>query len=388
MTVAAESMPPRVDGVQAAALVVGAGFAGAVTARVLADAGWRVTVLEKRPHVGGNAFDMVDEHGVMIHPYGPHIFHTRSREVLKFLSRFTEWRFYEHRVRAAVEGKLLPIPINRTTINELYGFNLTPLEVERYLQSVRVDRAKIRTSEDVVLNAVGEDLCDKFYRGYTRKQWGKELSEIAAGVAARIPVRTNDDDRYFADEYQFMPLRGYTALFHNMLDHPAIEVRLATAFDAADPRDEFDHTVYTGPVDEFFSGKYGKLEYRSLRFEHFHLADAAFVQDVGTVNYPNEHEYTRCTEFKHLTGQSARGTSLVREYPTAEGDPYYPMPDSENSERFILYKRDCEALEDVTFVGRLAQYKYFNMDQVVAAALAAARRITETTMTAASGGPQ
>lgn len=375
------------DNAPPTALIVGAGFAGSVCARVLADAGWQVQIIDRRPHVGGNAFDHLDENGVLVHPYGPHIFHTRSRDVLKFLSRFTLWRFYEHRVLASVEGKLLPMPINRTTLNELYGMKLTPAQASDYLESVREARSEIRTSEDVVLNSVGADLCGKFYRGYTFKQWGRDLSEISAGVAARIPVRSNDDDRYFADEYQFMPYPSYQALFARMLSHPFINVQLDIDFNELDPALEFDHLVYTGPVDSFFRYVHGALEYRSLRFEHFHLSEVDKVQSVGTINFPNEHDYTRITEFKHLTGQECLGSSLVREYPCAEGDPFYPMPDEANSSRYRLYKEECDKLDNVTFVGRLAQYKYFNMDQVVAAALAAARRIIDNSspLTGAEG---
>ncbi len=356
-------------------LVVGAGFAGAVCARVLAENGFQVRLLERRPHVAGNAYDHLDEAGVLVHRYGPHIFHTNADRVVDFLSRFTDWRPYEHRVLAQVEGQLLPIPINRTTINRLYGLDLDEAGIEAFLARVRIPFDHPATSEEVVLSSVGPDLCDKFFRGYTRKQWGLDLAELSAGVAARIPTRCNDDDRYFTDRFQAMPKDGYAALFERMLDHPAVDLRLGADFDPATSREDFGHTVYTGPIDAFFGCRFGPLPYRSLRFEHQHLAAVARHQPVGTVNYPNDHAYTRITEFRHLTGQAHGGTSIVREYPEAEGDPYYPIPRPANQTLFKRYRSLAQTLPDVSFVGRLAEYRYYNMDQVVAAALTAAECI-------------
>lgn len=350
-------------------VIIGAGFAGSVCARELAEAGHKILVIEKRDHVGGNAYDTHDNAGVLIHPYGPHIFHTNAKRIIEWLSRFTDWRFYEHRVLASVEGQLLPIPINRTTLNRLYGQELDEAAAAGWLERVREPRESIRTSEDVVLNSVGRDLCEKFFRGYTRKQWGLDLSELSAGVAARIPTRTNDDDRYFADTYQFMPAHGYTTMFRRMLDHPNITVQLNTDYLKIRHEIQDRHTVYTGPIDAFFDYRFGPLPYRSLRFEHEHLSTTAQYQQVGTVNYPNEHAYTRITEFKHLTGQIHTGTSIVREYPQADGDPYYPIPRPENEALFKRYEALAKELPDVSFVGRLAQYRYYNMDQVVGAAL-------------------
>jgi UDP-galactopyranose mutase len=352
-------------------LIVGAGFAGSVCARELAEAGHTVVVVDKRPHIGGNAFDKVDEHGVLIHPYGPHIFHTNSKKVFEYLSRFTDWRFYEHRVLAKVGTQLLPIPINRSTINQLYGLSLSEEQVPGYLDSVRVPKETVATSEDVVLNSVGHDLCDKFFRGYTRKQWGLDLSELSAGVAARIPTRTNDDDRYFSDTFQFMPSEGYTRMFQRMLDHANITVQLSTDFKDVRASQPDAHVVYTGPIDAYFEHCHGKLPYRSLEFRHEHLAQAQPYQSVGTVNFPNDHEYTRITEFSHLTGQRVQGTSIVKEFPREEGDPYYPIPRPENEALYKRYEALAEQAQGVTFVGRLAQYRYYNMDQIVAAALKA-----------------
>lgn len=357
-------------------LVVGAGFAGSTMARQLAEAGNRVLVIDRRRHVGGNAYDTLDRDGIRIHPYGPHIFHTNGKRIVEYLSRFTDWRFYEHRVLAQVNGELLPIPINRTTINRLYGLNLDEKAVGDWLEQVREHREPVKNSEDVVLNGVGRDLCEKFFRGYTRKQWGLDLSQLSAGVAARVPARTNDDDRYFADAFQFMPSDGYTKMFERILDHPKIEVQLGTDYFTLRPHIRVQHTVYTGAIDAFFDYRLGRLPYRSLRFEHEHLREVTWLQAVGTVNYPNDHAYTRITEFKHLTGQQHSGTSIVREYPQSEGDPYYPIPRPENEALFKRYEALAKDCGDVTFVGRLAQYRYYNMDQVVGAALKTAEVLT------------
>jgi UDP-galactopyranose mutase len=359
----------------AVVLVVGAGFAGSVCARRLAESGQRVLVIDQRAHVGGNAYDEYDAHGLLVHRYGPHIFHTDDDRVFAWLSRFTEWTPYEHRVLAQVEDQLLPIPINQVTINALYNLCLDEKGMAAFLQRVREPRDPIRTSEDVVLNSVGRDLCEKFFRGYTRKQWGLDLSELSAGVAARIPTRTNDDDRYFTDSHQAIPKDGYTALFERMLRHPKIEIRLNVRFDKPRITNRVRHVVYTGSIDAYFDHCLGKLPYRSLRFEHVHLPATEWFQATGQVNYPNEHLYTRVAEFKHITGQQHPGTSIVREYPEAEGEPYYPIPRQENEVLSDRYGQLAESEPAVTFVGRLAQYRYYNMDQVVAAALSAARRV-------------
>jgi UDP-galactopyranose mutase len=357
-------------------LVVGAGFAGSVVAERLASAGRRVLVVEERDHIGGNAYDETDEHGVLVHRYGPHIFHTNGKRIVEYLSRFTEWRAYEHRVKAEVDGRLYPIPINRTTINALYSLDLDEAGCALFLEKLREVRSPIVTSEDVVLSRVGRDLCDKFFRGYTRKQWGRDLSELSANVAARIPTRTNDDDRYFTDEFQQMPAAGYTALFRRLLDHPRIEVRLSTSYETV-ANEASCHVVYTGPIDRFFGYCLGRLPYRSLvfRFEHHPVNQ---YQEVGTVNYPSERcEFTRITEFKHLTGQRASGTTIVFEHPSASGAPYYPIPTAESETLFKRYEALADARRGVTFVGRLAQYRYYNMDQVVGAALSTAASMIE-----------
>ena len=353
-------------------LVVGAGFAGCVIAEQLAQKNYQVHLIDKRPHIGGNAYDELDEHGVLIHKYGPHIFHTNSDQIFEYLSQFTEWRPYEHRVLASVDGQLLPIPINQTTVNKLYGLQLDEAGIKGFYEQVREPRDRIETSEDVVLNTVGHDLYEKFFRGYTRKQWGLDPSELSSAVTARIPVRTNADDRYFTDKHQVMPLHGYTKMFERMLNHKNITIKLSTDFRGR-ISSEYEHLFYTGPIDSYFNYQFGRLPYRSLRFEHEYLPHSACVQPVGTVNHPNEHEYTRVTEFKHLTGQVHDGSSIVREYPEAEGDPYYPIPRQDNENLYQMYKALADVETNVTLVGRLAQYRYYNMDQVIGAALSAVR---------------
>lgn len=360
-------------------LIVGAGYSGSVCAEQLASAGKKILLIDKRKHIGGNAYDRLDQHGVLIHPYGPHIFHTNSKKVFAYLSKFTDWRFYEHRVLANLNDELYPIPINRTTLNNLYKLNLTEEQAKDYFEQVRVHGLSNETSEDVVLGSIGHDLCDKFFRGYSRKQWGLDLSELSAGVAARIPTRTNDDDRYFTDTYQFMPLQGYTKMFERMLNHSNITLQLDIDFDDVKKQNHFKNLIYTGPIDSYFQHCHGKLPYRSLRFEHTNLPDTDTYQPVGTVNFPTDKDYTRITEFKHLTGQENNSTSIVKEYPTAEGDPYYPIPRPENEILFKKYQEMADSISNVTFVGRLAQYRYYNMDQVVAAALETSKKLLDQT---------
>ncbi len=357
-------------------MVVGAGFAGSVMAERLAtQLGKRVLVVDRRPHIAGNAYDRLDEAGLLIHQYGPHIFHTNSAEIFDYLSQFTQWRPYEHRVLAHVNGTLVPIPINRTTINALYGLALsTDAEAEAFLASRAEPVPVIETSEDVVISAVGRELYETFFRGYTRKQWGLDPSQLDKAVTARVPTRTNTDDRYFNDRFQAMPVEGYTRMFERMLDHPNIDLLLGV--DYAQVRSAYPHAhlVFTGPIDEYFGYRFGKLPYRSLRFEHETL-DTPWSQPVAVVNYPDyETPYTRITEYKHLTGQEHAKTSITREYPQAEGDPYYPIPREENQALFKRYEALAKAEENVTFVGRLATYRYYNMDQIVGQALAAFRR--------------
>jgi UDP-galactopyranose mutase len=350
-------------------LIVGAGFAGSVLAERLANgSGKKVLICDKRPHIAGNAYDHYNDAGILIHKYGPHIFHTNSREVFDYLSRFTEWRQYEHRVLASVDGMLVPIPINLDTINKLYGLNLTSFEMVDFLAKLGEKREHIKTSEDVVVSVVGQELYEKFFRNYTRKQWGLDPSELDASVTARVPTRTTRDDRYFTDSYQAMPRHGYTRMFENLLDSPNIKIMLNCDYREIADDIEFKEMIYTGPVDEFFDYRYGKLPYRSLEFKH-ETHDTEIYQQAPVVNYPNEHAFTRITEFKYLTGQEHKKTSIVYEFPQAEGDPYYPVPRKENADLYNKYRVLADARPDVHFVGRLATYRYYNMDQIVAQAL-------------------
>ncbi len=382
--VVAECQPPHVIGGSIGLphydyLVVGAGFAGAVMAeRLAADAGKTVLVVDRRPHVAGNAYDHEDAAGILVHRYGPHIFHTNSDMVVDYLSRFTDWRRYEHRVLADIDGMRVPMPINRTTLNQLYGLTLTSDEQAQAFLDARAEPVEpIVTSADVVVSKVGRELYETFFRGYTRKQWGMDPSELDRSVTARVPTRTNTDDRYFTDSFQAMPAEGYTKMFEAMLDHPNITLRLGVEF--ADVRDtvSFDRLVFTGPIDEYFDHVHGKLPYRSLAFHHETL-DVDQYQPVAVVNFPGETvPYTRITEYKHLTGQICDRTSISYEVPQAEGDPYYPIPRPENQALFKRYEALATACPDVLFVGRLATYRYYNMDQVVAQALTTYRRHRE-----------
>ncbi len=363
-------------------LVVGAGLAGSVIAeRLAAGAGRRVLVVDRRPHIGGNAYDAFDDAGVLIHPYGPHIFHTNSAAVLEYLSRFTSWRPYEHRVRAEVRGMRLPMPINRTTVSRFFGVDLAEHEVADFLRAKARPREPVRTAADVVLGTVGPELYEAFFRGYTTKQWGLDPSELDKSVTARLPTRTCDDDRYFTDRYQCMPLHGYTNMFRAMLAHPNITVATSTEYREI-AASTYDHLVFTGPVDEYFGHRYGKLPYRSLRFRH-ETHDRSRYQEVGVVNYPDPSiPYTRITEFKHLTGQAHARTSICYEFPMEGGDPFYPVPRPENAGLYQRYKRLADATAGVSFVGRLATYKYYNMDQVVGQALATYERLVARRRTA------
>lgn len=350
-------------------IIVGAGFAGSVLAeRLASQAGKKILLIDKRSHIGGNTYDYYNSAGILVHEYGPHIFHTNSREIFDYLGCFTTWRPYEHRVLASVDGMMVPIPINLNTINALYGMNLNSDQVEEFLASKAEQKTRIVTSEDVVVSKVGRELYQKFFQGYTKKQWGLDPSELDASVAARIPTRNNCDNRYFTDTYQAMPLYGYTKMFENMLSHPNIKVMLNTDYKEIEKMIPYNEMIYTGPVDYYFDYCYGKLPYRSIEFR-FETIETEVFQPTGTVNYPNEHPYTRSTEFKYLTGQKHAKTTVVYEYPKGEGDPYYPVPTLENAELYKKYQLLANSLKNVYFTGRLATYKYYNMDQVVAQSL-------------------
>lgn len=357
-------------------LIVGAGFAGSVLAERLANVSEKkVLLIDQRDHIGGNAYDYYNKDGILIHKYGPHIFHTNSRKVFDYLSQFTPWRPYEHRVLASVDGQLVPMPINLNTINRLYSLNLSSQELEAFFEARAEKLPRVVTSEDVVVSKIGRELYEKFFRGYTRKQWDLDPSELDASVSARVPTRTNRDDRYFTDTYQAMPAQGYTRMFQKMLSHPNIKIMLNTDYKEIVDVIPYKTMIYTGPIDAFFNYCYGRLPYRSIEFR-FETHDAEVFQSTGTINYPNEHPYTRITEFKYLTGQKHPKTSIVYEYPRAEGDPYYPIPRPENAEIYKKYQSLANAMTNTYFTGRLATYRYYNMDQVVAQSLSLFEKLT------------
>ena len=355
-------------------VVVGAGLAGATTARVLAEAGERVLVVEKLQHIAGHVYDEFNEDGILIHTYGPHIFHTKNAGVFKFLSKFTKWHYYQHKVLTYVDGMLVPFPINRDTIAQLFGVEISTNDVKKFLEQ-EVKNSEFRDPpenfEDAVVSQVGRRLYEKFFMNYTRKQWNRDPKELSAEVAKRIPTRSNRDSRYFSDQYQGLPKFGYTNMIGKMLDHPKISV--LTNCDYFEIVEELKGklVVYTGSLDEYFDNMYGKLEYRSLRLV-FETYEKEYYQPVAVVNYPNDYDWTRITEYKHMTGQKSSKTTVCYEYPLDSGEPYYIVMSEENMHKREQYMKEVSKLENTgefLFVGRLAEYKYYNMDQVVAHAL-------------------
>ena len=358
-------------------VVAGAGFAGSVIAeRMAEDAGKRVLVCDTRNHVGGNAYDALDPAGILIHRYGPHIFHTNSKEVVEYLSRFTGWRPYEHRVLADLGNRRLPMPINRTTLSAMFDRSLPDAAAaERLLAELAEPVKEIVTARDAVVSTVGQRLYETFFEGYTRKQWGLDPSDLDHSVTARVPARVTDDDRYFLDSFQAMPREGYTRTFERMLCHPRIDLALGTDFHDLPADLSAPLVIYTGPIDRYFGHRFGALPYRSLEFR-FETHDRRRFQEVGVVNYPDQSvPWTRITEYKHLTGQVHPRTTISYEIARAEGDPFYPIPRPENRALYRQYDALARTTPGVVFTGRLGSYQYFNMDQVVGQALATYRRI-------------
>ena len=359
-------------------LIVGAGFTGATLAeRIARELDKKVLVVDRRLHMGGNAYDEYDEHGVLVHRYGPHIFHTQSKKVWDYLSRFTEWRPYYHQVRAVVEGKEIPLPFSLASLRRLFSERLADLLEEKLIAhfgyGARISILKLKEVQDPDLRFLADYVYKNVFEGYTLKQWGLKPEELSPSVTARVPVLVSYDERYFQDRYQAMPKEGYTALFQRMLRHPNIKLLLGADWKEVEGEVRFDRLIFTGPIDEFFGYLHGPLPYRSLRFAFEHHQRPWF-QEVGTVNYPNDHGFTRITEFKHLTHQAyLPHTTLVYEYPEAyepgKNEPYYPVPREENEKRLGLYQKEAEKLKTVFFAGRLGDYRYYNMDQAVARAL-------------------
>jgi UDP-galactopyranose mutase len=350
-------------------LIVGAGFSGGVIAeRLASQLDKKVLLVEKRDHIGGNAYDYYNDAGILVHKYGPHIFHTNHDDVWLYLSQFTEWNGYQHKVLAFVDGRNVPLPINLDTVNILLNKKFTEDGVKDYFESVRLKITDIKNSRDVILSQVGEFFYEKFFKNYTFKQWGVYPEILSPEVTKRIPVRHNTDTRYFPDRYQGLPVNGYTKLFERMLSHKNITIALNTDYKKIIDDIQFERLIYTGPLDYYFDYAFGKLPYRSLRFESETLSKE-YLQEVAVVNYPNDYDFTRITEFKHMTLQKHPRTTIFREYPSAEGEPYYPMPIEEAIELSNRYREEAGKLKTVYFIGRLAEFKYYNMDQVVKRAL-------------------
>lgn len=345
-------------------LVIGCGLAGMTASRILAEKGHKVLIVDKRNHIGGNIYDYYNEAGILIHKYGPHIFHTNNEEVWKFLSRFTEWREYQHTVLSYVNGTLVPMPINLDTINMLYSTNYDSITIKDFFNNVKENVNEINNSKDVIVSQVGEELYKLFFEGYTKKQWDLYPYELGKEVTSRVPTRHNRDPRYFTDRYQGMPKHGYTKMAESILDHENIKIMLNTTYEEIKNEINYDKIIFTGCIDEFFEEKYGELPYRSLNFiEETH--DKEFYQTVGVVNYPNDYEYTRITEYKYFTGQKHDKTTIMKEISSATGEPYYPIPKLENKDLYAKYKKEAEDSKDVYFLGRLGTYSYMNMDAVV-----------------------
>lgn len=358
----------------AAIVIIGAGISGAVLAERYANAGKKVLVIEKRDHIAGNCYDYIDENGILVSKYGAHLFHTNYEQVWDYVNRFSDWYDWEHKVLAKVDNTLVPIPVNITTVNTLFGLSITgEAEMEQWLKENSVDISEPANGEEAALSKVGPVLYDKMFKHYTKKQWDKYPHELDASVLNRIPVRTNYDDRYFSDRYQALPSKGYTEIFRNLLNHPNIEVVLnMDYFDIADQIEGYEKLFYTGPIDRFFNFKHSleeKLEYRSINFVS-ETIDQPYFQENSVINYPGkEVDFTRIIEYKHFGNQQSEKTTVVREYTTDEGDPYYPVPNPRNQEIYERYKEEADKLLSVYFVGRLANYKYFNMDQAFKNAL-------------------
>lgn len=355
-------------------LVVGAGLSGATIARQLADTGvHQIDVIEQRDHIAGNCYDYVNEAGILMNKYGAHLFHTNSERVWTFVQRFAEWVPWKHRVIGRIGDTYFPVPVNIDTVNILCGTDIrTEEEMRAWLGAATVAPAgdAAANSEEVALARVGPVLYEKIFKDYTYKQWAKWPAELAPSVLERIPVRTDWDPHYFSDRWQALPARGYTEMVQAMLDHPAIHVSLSKAYQP-EMRDAYDCVFYTGPIDQYYaSAGYPRLEYRSIRFEEETLPVDQF-QPNSVVNYPSAAEpFTRIVEYKHFLNQPVHGrTTIVREYTTAEGDPYYPVPTAANQATYARYQALAAQEHDVYFVGRLANYKYYNMDAAILAAL-------------------
>ena len=353
-------------------LIVGAGFAGAVLAeRIATQLGKTCLIVERRNHIGGNAYDHYDKAGVLLHDYGPHYFRTNAPRIVDYLSKFTDWRPVEYKILSWTNGRFWNFPINLNTFEQFIGRPSTSEEMEAQLAEWRVKIDNPKNSEEVIVSQVGWKLYEMFFKNYTRKQWQRDAKDLDASVCGRIPIRTNRDDRYLAEKFQALPKDGYTAMFERILADPKIEVRLNTDFRDARDQVQYDHLIFTGPIDEYYDHCFGHLPYRSLRFEPETLSQEYF-QPAMQVNYPNDYDFTRIVEIKHATGQKLPATTIVREYPEnyrPGREPYYPIPAPDAKALYQKYADRAASETKVSFVGRLATYRYYNMDQIVGTAL-------------------
>lgn len=349
----------------------------------LASAGNTCLIVDRRNHIGGNCYDCIDPHGVLIHPYGPHYFRTNSDQVVDYLGQFTQWQPTEYRVLSYIDGNYYNFPINLNTFEQILGRPSDEEEMKRTLEAWREPIAEPKNSEEVIVSQVGWKLYEMFFKNYTLKQWKLPPIELEASVCGRIPIRTNRDDRYLSEKFQALPKQGYTAMFEKMLTSPNITVRLETDFKSLRDCAQWGHLIYTGMIDAYFDFCFGELPYRSLRFEtEYHKMH--YFQPAMQVNFPNERDYTRIIEIKHATGQLTEGTTIIKEYPADFGpgrEPYYPVPTAASKALFERYRQIADAEPNVTFLGRLASYRYYNMDQIVAAALVQARKLLPLTQT-------
>ncbi len=362
-------------------LIVGAGFAGSVLAeRIASQLGKTCLIVERRNHIGGNAYDHYDNAGVLLHDYGPHYFRTNSQRIIDYLSQFTEWHAVEYKILSWTKGRYWQFPINLNTFEQIIGHPSSSEEMEAQLAEWRVPIESPKNSEEMIISQVGWKLYEMFFKNYTRKQWQRDAKDLDTSVCGRIPIRTNRDDRYLSERFQALPKAGYAAMFEKMLAHPKIKVLLQTDYREARSQYEFDRLIFTGPIDEYYDHCFGHLPYRSLRFEP-ETIDQEFFQPVMQVNYPNDNDFTRIVEIKHATGQKLPSTTIVREYPQDFGpgrEPYYPIPAPDAKALYAKYAERAALEKNVSFVGRLATYRYYNMDQVAAMALAEFDRILST----------
>lgn len=350
-------------------LIVGCGISGITIAqKISTKSNEDILIIDKRSNIGGNCFDCYNDYNILIHKYGPHIFHTKYKQVWDYLSQFTQWNIYQHKVLIYVDGQYIPMPINLDTINKLYNLRLSQDELEQFFEKRALKIEEINNSRDVVLSKIGQDLYEKFFMNYTKKQWDMYPEELDKSVISRVPIRNNRDSRYFVDRYQGMPQYGYTKMFEKMINKSKIHILLNTDYKDIVNDIHYDYLIYTAPIDYFFDYKYGKLKYRSLNFE-FETIDMESYQDASVINYPNDYDFTRITEFKKLTGQRCSKTTILKEYPRWDGEPYYPVLNEESIKQYQLYKNEVDKLNNIFFIGRLAEYKYYNMDMAVKNAL-------------------